>query len=65
MRFKAQDQYQYASSGNNQNLTIKCHQSNENYEESRHKLGTFLENKVFLNQSEKKHPLVKTSDTLV
>ena len=38
----------YASSGNKHFSTKSCHhQTYQNYEKSRQKLGTFLENKVF------------------
>ena len=37
----------YASSGNNHFFTKSCHcQTYQNYEQSRQKLGTILENKV-------------------
>ena len=37
----------YASMGNKHFITKKCHrQTYQNYEQSRQKLGTFLENKV-------------------
>ena len=37
----------YASIGNRHFFTLSCHrQTNQNYEQSRQKLGTFLENKV-------------------
>ena len=37
----------YASSGNKHFFTISCHrQTYQNYEQSRQKLGTILENKV-------------------
>ena len=38
----------YASIGNRHFFTISCHhQAYQNYEQSRQKLGTFLENKIF------------------
>ena len=38
----------YSSIGNRHFFTISCHrQTYQNYEQSRQKLGTFLENKVF------------------
>ena len=42
------DQTKYASIGNRHFFTISCNgQTYQNYEQSRQKLGTFLENKVY------------------
>ena len=45
---RAGHETKYASIGNNYFFTKSCHpQIYQNYEQSRQKLGTFLENKVF------------------
>ena len=49
-----------ASIGNRHFFTISCHrQTYQNYEQSRQKLGTFLEKKYFKNQSFQKMSLSK------
>ena len=50
----------YASSGNRHFFTKSCHrQTYQNYEQSRQKLGTILENKVSYSQKFQKHFLIK------
>ena len=49
----------YAPIGNHHPFTLSCdHQAYQNYQQSRQKLGTFLENKVFWNQSFQKMSLI-------